>query len=109
MERYGLDFHAGDMRLIFNACVGGKAILGRTGEHGHVYILRYMDRPIVPVLSHDKSVILTFMPENYFIAGANRRHHQKTGKCKQRPARARNANQEGYQRHRITVREALEE
>ena len=100
-EHYGLDLTVEDMSAIIKDCVKGRAFLGLSCPEGHTYIALFNGKRIIPHLSPDKAMIVTFMPSGYFTAGSKRRWAQKKGVVKQNFAVARGATQDTYRRKKI--------
>lgn len=104
-ERYGLKLHATDMLEILRACLDGRAarmLTTTTGEQQ--FIWTYQGTQIVPVLSSDLSLILTFAPADAFAAGTNLKRFGR----KQVPKTPRMAEPDRYNRAREN-RRAIEE
>lgn len=109
LDRYGLDLTDQDLEAIYWTCVGGTALCGKTDDRGHIYMMRFRDIQICPVLSRMKSCIVTFMPSEFFASGRNLGYFQKKGMAKQRPATAKSLGGRAYRRERITLAQALED
>jgi len=109
LERYQLLLSDQDMRGILTACQTGKALCGRSTPSMHAYLMQWRGKTIVPILNFAKTFIITFFPQDYFVAGRERRRLQAMGKAKQRSGTTRHPIPEGYQRKRITIAEAEEE
>lgn len=109
LERYGLDLTASEMREIIKDCQSGKALLGRTNEHGHTYLARFRGDIVVPVLNGAKDFIITFMERDHFVSRQSLRFHQKTGTAKQKSGNCRFPRRDDYRRKKITIADAQEE
>lgn len=108
LEWYGLDLGPADMLRILKDCRSGTALLGKTNNTGHIYLARFEGKVVVPVLTPDKWLIITFLTPDYFVSGQQLRHHQSTGEAKQRASHG-HYEKRPYQRERFSVRDAQEE
>lgn len=104
-ERYGLALSAEDMREILRACHDGRAsrmVHTSTGEHQ--FLFTFKGQMMVPVLSGDLSLIITFAPGDAFTAGTTRKRFG----TKQVPKTPKSAAPDRYNRAREN-RRAIEE
>ncbi len=103
-ERYGRKFSADELNAIFDACVGGRALLGRLCDDGTTcYRMVLADGLVVcPVMARQKSFIVTFMPSDFFSAGHRRRAGREAGLIKQVFSAAKHA-KTPYRRERISL------
>lgn len=108
-ERYGLDLTPVDMLAILNACRVGKAFLGKVDHESKTFMLHFAGQTVVPVISLDLGLIITFMAPDRFVSGRNLEHFKKLGLAKQRSSVCRHPLKDGYRRERITIQQALDE
>lgn len=108
-ERYGLELQPEDMRAILADCQSGKALCGKSTEASHGFIMKFGGKTIVPLLNTAKTFIITFLPDDYFVAGHRRKHLQIKGVAKQKSKTARHPVPKGYRRKRITVADVEDE
>jgi len=76
-ERYGIDLSSTQMKDIFRACRDGRASKMATLEGLDVFIWRFHGVLIYPALTSDHSMIVSFFPREFFLAGNHRKRQCK--------------------------------
>lgn len=83
-ERYSLTLAEGDIAQILADCRSGKATCWKVTDNGNKVHICVVQRKIMVVMVDPRAdFIITFLPRDYFNAGAALAHKQKAG-AKQR-------------------------
>jgi hypothetical protein len=89
-ERYGLDLTRVDMAEISRLCEAGEGMFAETKVKGKVFILRYRDKVVIPLVSAFGAII-TFYPHGQYAAVSRkqRSNRQRWNAKKKSPKKTR--------------------
>lgn len=108
LERYGFALTDFEAQQILDDCRCGRAPCLKKLDDGRVYAVRVRDRLMITCIKF--GIIATFLPRDYFAAGASLEHHKKAHGTKQKPRISPNAmrRQPRRQTEQALIRASLE-